>query len=403
MNAVMHLFTKHAKSIADALLHFFFPVSCPVCGRPGVAVCPECRPYLSDEPAVVLPERLMPDLFKGETITYHINNLTIHSAAGYETAAVREAVHNLKDSRELCRTLGRYMARKFGDCGADCIIPVPLPLYSERKFNPAREIAEGMADVWGIEVWDFALWTREITHKDTITYEDFRLTRDVYGKKAVLADDLRSSGRTLSCLAKTCRLDGAEVICAYTFAAEEQQEAVSLYAETYSEARYNELYKFFNGEIITRQINGLTVYSACRYREGGIKEEIHKFKYGGAFRLCWYMGRHMADKFGERKADYLMPVPLHMNSQRGYNQSRKLAEGMCDLWDTELLDAAEWTRDVTRRAVSKDRHDLTPSDFAITQDLVDDVCTSGGTLSCLAEACRLRGGIVVCAYTLASV
>ena len=159
-----------------------------------------------------------------------------------------------------------------------------------------------------------------------------------------------------------------------------------------------------------RQIDSLTVYSTTQYHDSGIREEIHKFKYGGAINLCAYFGKHMAEKIGECKADYLLPVPLHLNSDRGYNQCLELAKGMCELWDVKILDAAVWTRDVPSRASSNIRTDLTPSDFRITQDisgkciaLVDDVCTSGMTLSCLAQACCKSGAIIICAYTLASV
>ena len=34
--------------------------------------------------------------------------------------------------------------------------------------------------------------------------------------------------------------------------------------------------------------------------------------------------------------------------------------------------------------------------------LVDDVCTTGYTLIAFAEACRLAGAEVICAYTLSS-
>ena len=395
-------------ALIEAFLHFLFPVSCKVCGRPGVKLCPECRDYLPAEPPATIPERLIPKLFEGDVITTNAGNLTVYSAAEYEGLA-RDAVKVLKRKRELGRTLGEYMARKFGECEADCIIPVPLHLFSERGFNQAKEIALGMCSVWEKEIIDAALWTREIHHKDSITYEDFRLTRDIWGKKVALVDDLCSSGRTLSCFAETCQRDGASVVCAYTFAAEKRQpQATPSYSDEYSSRRYKELYAFFEGEVITRQLPSFKVYSACHYHEDGIREEIHKLKYGGAVKLCWYMGRHMAEKFGECRADYLVPVPLHLHSERNYNQCVKLAEGMCDLWDVDILDVAVWTRDVQRRAVSKERKDLTPSDFGITQNierkriaLVDDVCTSGMTLSCLAEACRINGADVVCAYTLA--
>ena len=77
--------------------------------------------------------------------------------------------------------------------------------------------------------------------------------------------------------------------------------------------------------------------------------------------------------------------------------------------DIKIIDAALWTRDVPRRAASHTRNDITPEDFRFTRDiygkrvaLVDDVCTSGATLSCLAETCRREGAVVMCAYTLAS-
>ena len=105
----------------------------------------------------------------------------------------------------------------------------------------------------------------------------------------------------------------------------------------------------------------------------------------------------MAQKFIKCRADYLVPVPLHLFSERKYNQSRELAEGMSDFWGVEIIDCALWTRDVPRRATSKIRTDIT------YEDLIDDVCTSGMTISCLAEACKRDGAKVICAYTLASV
>lgn len=408
----MNLFTERAKSIARILLHFLFPVSCEVCGRPGVSVCPECLPQAKTLP----PERMMPLLFEGEVISREVRGVKVYAASDSSKGIVRESLRRMKYEREICRPIGVNMARKFGECEADCIIPVPLHLYSKRSYNHAREIAEGMREALGIELLDAGLWTREIKHKDSVTYEDFRLTRDIYGKKVAIVDDECISGRTLASFAETCRRDGAEVVCAYVFACESPAieikpvEAESLSSQSYTEKRYRDLAKFFGGEIITRNLDNLTVYSASNYHESGIREEIHKMKYTGGVGLCHPLGKHMAEKFGKCIADYLVPVPLHLFSDRGYNQSLKLCEGMCELWNAEILDAAEWTRDIPRRAASEDRENLLPEDFRIKIDLrgkrialVDDVCTSGMTLTCLAETCRRAGAIVVCAYTLASV
>ena len=411
------------RRLGEILLHFIFPVSCPVCGKIGSPLCPECRQYIRDDEDTDIPDQKIPSLFAGKVITREITgSLKLHSSLLYDTQA-RRIINTLKreGGRDSFRVMGRHMAEMFGECEADVLIPVPLHIYSERKYNHSRELAEGMREVWdNVRIIDAALWTREVWNSMGITHEDFRLTKVIEGMRVALVDDFCVSGRTLSCLAETCRREGAYVICAYTLAAQVSPDTHSAdsssgtpsNSETLSRIaaeRYHELDVFFTGDVIVRQIASLTVYAAADYHKSGIRDEIHKLKYGGAVNLCAYFGRHMSEKFGECKADYLLPVPLHLNSEREYNQSLEIAKGMCELWNVKILDAGVWTREVPRRATSKDRPDITPSDFGITQDisgkriaLIDDVCTTGSTLSCFAEACRKSGAIVECAYTLSS-
>lgn len=218
--------------LKEILLHFIFPVNCPVCGKPGVKICPECKKYqlddyqLEDTRAAEIPSQILPTLFTGEVITRDINGLTVYSAAKYQDDRIQQAIHSLKykGKRELGRPLGRYMAEFFGQCKADILIPVPLHLYSKRGYNQSKELAEGMREFWGVEILDAALWTRDVPRRATtnlrgdITYEDFRLTRDVYAKRIALVDDVCTSGNTLYCLAETCYREGAVVVCAYTLA-----------------------------------------------------------------------------------------------------------------------------------------------------------------------------------------
>ena len=409
--------------LGEILLHFLFPVSCEVCGKPGTKLCPECVKELPDEIEADVPARRIPSLFDGTIITRNVGRLTVYSAAEY-TPRIRRVIHTLKTSpREIGQTLGKTFAGEFGRCEADYLLPVPLHLDSKRSYNHAKALAEGMSEVWGTKIIDGALWTRRIRGTDDLTHYDFRLTKLVDGRRIALVDDVCITGRTLSCLAEACRHEGAVIVCAYTLACDTERitsgttdktaqpsETLSPILEQVNAERYAELYKYFEGEIITRSFVSLTVYSAANYHTSGIREEIHKCKYSGAKNLCIYLGKHTAEKLGQCRADYLLPVPLHMNSGRAYNQSLELAKGMRELWDAEILDVAEWTREVPRRAASTVRDDLKPSDFRITQDirgkhiaLIDDVCTSGNTLNALASACRNSGAIVVCAYTLASV
>lgn len=166
----------------------------------------------------------------------------------------------------------------------------------------------------------------------------------------------------------------------------------------------------FDGNVIVRHAEKLTVYSAIDYHTH-IKKVIHASKYKGRKELCRPIGRHIAEIFQTTEADYLIPVPLHMNSTRGYNQSREIAKGMCDYWCIEIIDAAQWTKEIPRHALQamKARREMPDDVFRITEDIrglkvaiVDDVFTTGTTMLRLYRACEKAGAVVVCGYTVAS-
>ncbi len=166
----------------------------------------------------------------------------------------------------------------------------------------------------------------------------------------------------------------------------------------------------FESEPFMKNVDGLTVYSACVYHSA-IKRIIYGFKYEDRKNLCLPLGRAMGKFFTPPKVDYIIPVPLHMDSKRKYNQSYELAKSISEIWNIKAIEAAKWTRAMPRRATLKasERIQLTPDDFTITRDIrgrraaiIDDVCTTGTTLSCFARALEQSGVWVVCAYTLAA-
>ena len=70
------------------------------------------------------------------------------------------------------RSLGIYLGRLLGEkikneCEADCIIPVPLhpKREKERGFNQAREIACGMAETIGVDIYDDVLFRVRTMHR----------------------------------------------------------------------------------------------------------------------------------------------------------------------------------------------------------------------------------------------
>lgn len=167
----------------------------------------------------------------------------------------------------------------------------------------------------------------------------------------------------------------------------------------------------FEEKPIITNINNLTIYSAASYYSY-IRSLIHDFKYSGKKSLCVPLGRAMGKFFPKPKADYLVPVPLHIDSPRTYNQAAELANSIAEVWELPVLEATEWSREIPRRIglTGQERMQLTPDVFRVTQDvkglrvvLVDDVCTTGATLSCLSEALGDGGAVVVCAYSLAGV
>ncbi len=171
-------------------------------------------------------------------------------------------------------------------------------------------------------------------------------------------------------------------------------------------------YRIFTENIITRHLENVTVYSALYHHDPSVKKVIHTFKEEGRKEIGHPLGVCMAKSFGDTEADYIIPAPLRMNSERKYNQTLELARGMCDYWGVELLDVSERTRErphqMSLGAIDR-KNNVAPDDFRFTRDIrglrvaiVDDVCTTGYTLIAFAEACRLAGAEVICAYTLSS-
>lgn len=168
---------------------------------------------------------------------------------------------------------------------------------------------------------------------------------------------------------------------------------------------------FSEKNIITRNLENFKVFSAARYGDD-IKNVILRMKYGGCRALCKPLGIETAKLFERPDIDLLIPVPLHIDSTRYFNQSFEIAKSMGIFWGIKFLDAAKWTSAVAHHAgmSEKERLLMKKDVFKITKNisglkiaLIDDVCTTGTTLLRLAQICKDSGAIVECAYTICSV
>ena len=146
--------------------------------------------------------------------------------------------------------------------------------------------------------------------------------------------------------------------------------------------------------------------------EGKVREIIHRLKYGQTRALGPILGRGLAGLRPRPSLEVLIPVPLHLKSPRGYNQAEAIALGLGRAWGIPVRSLARWSCDVPARTrLSRaERRELRTEDFVVAPDvrglrvgLVDDVCTTGTTLSRLASACTAAGARVEAAFVLAHV
>ena len=159
---------------------------------------------------------------------------------------------------------------------------------------------------------------------------------------------------------------------------------------------------------------------------GPVREAIHRLKYKGertaAETLGALMAEHLELRFSSRwpgsgwpaTFDALIPAPLHPRRlrSRGYNQSALLAREIGRALDLpvreDLLARIRNTRPQVETQSPQERRDNVAGSFAcqpgatgLTALLIDDVATTGSTLSECAIALKNAGAASVYALTLA--
>jgi ComF family protein len=166
-----------------------------------------------------------------------------------------------------------------------------------------------------------------------------------------------------------------------------------------------------------------TVYfdtAVAAYRGRGIvRDVIHEFKYNRQIHLRHLVARWLSaalddERLRDRQFDMIVPVPLHPARQRerGFNQANLLAQFLtvqtsipCRL----LLQRVRYT--TTQTALDRsERMENLHNAFRLRKNadvrglrvlLIDDVLTTGSTLSECARILKRAGAISVCAATAA--
>lgn len=153
--------------------------------------------------------------------------------------------------------------------------------------------------------------------------------------------------------------------------------------------------------------------------EGACREMIHNFKYNGKSHLrrpLALLTAQLLEPFvKEQQPDLLLPVPLHISRlrSRGYNQSLLLTRLLAKQWNLPFARQALQRTRPTRPQVELNRNERLKNlenAFNVSEPekvkkqhvmLVDDVFTTGSTLTACAKVLLAAGAATVTAVTVA--
>ncbi len=146
---------------------------------------------------------------------------------------------------------------------------------------------------------------------------------------------------------------------------------------------------------------------ASSIHDGAAREFILKLKYHNVKSIGISLGRLMAKENNPSSADLIVPIPLHGNTSREYNQSTLLATGISEEYQIKCDESILfWSNN---RPKQTERYGLQRASMPLNAltaipklnnkkiILVDDVYTTGGTLRSAKAAIEKQGGKVVSA------
>jgi competence protein ComFC len=158
---------------------------------------------------------------------------------------------------------------------------------------------------------------------------------------------------------------------------------------------------------------------SCYRSRGIVRRLVHQFKYGRQFHLrhalADWLGETLHDpRLRDRRFDIIVPVPLHpaRERERGFNQAELLALLLSDKTAIPVRSALERIRYTTTQTAfdRAERMENLRDAFRLREKmhvrdlrvlLIDDVLTTGSTLSECARVLRKAGAVSVHAATAA--
>lgn len=154
-------------------------------------------------------------------------------------------------------------------------------------------------------------------------------------------------------------------------------------------------------------------------KEKELQHTIHALKYDKKFRIGIFLGRklgeHFLNKIENWSIEFIIPIPLHRlkKAERGFNQSYYIAKGFSKAVNipikNSILTRSRFTKSQTTMNL-KEREENVDGAFKVQSKekvraknilLVDDVMTTGATVSECGKVLKAAGANAVYAATIA--
>ncbi len=146
-----------------------------------------------------------------------------------------------------------------------------------------------------------------------------------------------------------------------------------------------------------------------------LRAPIHSLKYQDRALLGKELGRMLGNKIAKIESiDYLIPVPLHAVKERdrGYNQANWIAKGIGESWNLRVrqniihriksTETQTALNQVERKNNMKSAFQVRKNVSGASIGIVDDVLTTGSTISSMAVELKKEGAQNIIALTVAT-
>ena len=211
----------------EKILDLLFPPRCPLCGKLGKGICPDC-------------DAKLPLVGQAQTVR-RVGSFRCAAPLWYEGVA-REGLLRLKfrGTRSAARSFGELLARcaaeEFsGEFDVVTWVPVSKKRLRKRGFDQARLLAEEACRLWDrsperllVKIADNPAQSSirggvSARRANVLGVYEVRPGADVAGRRILLIDDICTSGSTLKECVRVLEEAGAQsVVCAVAAHAKEK-------------------------------------------------------------------------------------------------------------------------------------------------------------------------------------